>query len=121
MQRVVPVIRIQSVERSRPFYVDGLGFEIDWEWRPRPGDPAFLQISAAGLSLYLSEHDGPRGGGVYLYVSDVDAWHTEARAAGLAIEEAPADRPWGNREMTLRDPDGNRLTLATPTVVPPRA
>jgi uncharacterized glyoxalase superfamily protein PhnB len=50
---------------------------------------------------------------VYLYVSDVDAWHQEAQDAGLAVESPPSDQPWGNREMSLRDPDGNRLVVAT--------
>jgi catechol 2,3-dioxygenase-like lactoylglutathione lyase family enzyme len=115
VQRVVPVLRIRALERSRRFYVDALGFEIDWEWRPEPHDPAFLQLSKAGLSLYLSERagDGPTGSAVYLYVSDVDAWHREAQDAGLAVETPPSDRPWGNREMSLLDPDGNRLVVAS--------
>jgi catechol 2,3-dioxygenase-like lactoylglutathione lyase family enzyme len=115
VQRVVPVLRTHALERSRRFYVDALGFEIDWEWRPEPQLPAFLQLSKAGLSIYLSEHagDGPPGSTVYLYVSDVDAWHREVQDAGLAVESPPSDQPWGNREMSLRDPDGNRLVVAT--------
>lgn len=115
MQRVVPALRILDYERSRHFYVEQLGFEIDWEWRHEPGLPVFMQISKAGLSLYLSENagDGEPGIVVYLYVTDVDAWHEEIEDAGLEVEAEPANQPWGNREMRLRDPDGNRLVFAS--------
>ena len=115
MQRVVPVLRITDCDRSRRFYVDALGFEIDWVWRHEPGLPVFMQISRAGLSLYLSDHRGDAAGPctAFLYVSDIDDWHRGALEAGLEVEGAPADRPWGNREMSLRDPDGNTLVVAT--------
>ncbi|MDJ0848820.1 MAG: VOC family protein [Myxococcota bacterium] len=116
MQRVVPVLAVSDFERSRRFYGDSLDFEIDWEWRDAPDEPVFAQISRAGLSLYLSarEDDGrPGTTRAYLYVSDVDAWYDELLEAGLDDVSRPADRPWGNRELTLRDPDGNTLVLAT--------
>jgi len=33
MQQVVPALRITNYVRSKAFYVDGLGFHIDWEHR----------------------------------------------------------------------------------------
>jgi len=115
MQRVVPAIRIDDYQRSHHFYVGKLGFEVDWEWRHEPGQPVFMQISKAGLSLYLSEHagDGELGCLVYLYVSDVDAWHEQLLDAGLEVDGEPANQPWGNREMRLSDPDGNQLVFAS--------
>ena len=32
-ERVIPVFRIFSVEKAREFYLDFLGFKIDWEAR----------------------------------------------------------------------------------------
>ena len=121
MQAVVPTLRIADAERSRRFYVDGMGFRVDWEWRHQPGFPVFLQISRAGMRLYLSEHegDGVPGALVYLYVTDVDAWQAELLTRGVVAEHKPMDRPWGNREMLVRDPDGNRLCLCTALPAPP--
>ena len=124
MQRVVPALPVADAGRARAFYAESLGFEVDWEWRDGPGDPAFLQISRAGLSLYLSEREesGTAGGLTYLYVSDVDAWYAELRERGVTNLDEPRDRPWGNRELVVSDPDGNRLCFASvrPGVSPDR-
>jgi uncharacterized glyoxalase superfamily protein PhnB len=100
---------------SAAFYVDGLGFKIDWEWRHEPGFPTFMQVSKDGLSFYLSEHAGDcqPGGLVYFYVEDVDAWFKRVAALGVAVNPAPTDQPWGSREMVVVDPSGNRLCFAT--------
>jgi uncharacterized glyoxalase superfamily protein PhnB len=42
-------------------------------------------------------------------VEDVDALHAEFIARGVVISLAPTDQTWGNREMYLDDPDGNKL------------
>jgi len=55
---------------------------------------------------------------VDLLVDDVDA--TWERVKGLVPETVPeivlepADMPWGNRSMILRDPDGGLVNLFTP-------
>lgn len=115
MQEVFPTLRITDEARSRAFYVEGLGFTVDWEHRFEPGFPVFMQISRGGRSLYLSQHrdDCQVGGLVYLYVSDVDAWHAAAVAAGLALSGPPESQPWGVRDFRLTDPDGNQLNIGT--------
>jgi hypothetical protein len=45
-------------ERTRAFYVDGLGFAVEWEHRFEPGFPVFTQVSRDGLALFLAEHEG---------------------------------------------------------------
>ena len=48
------------------------------------------------------------------YVSDVDAFHSWAVAAGLSPDTTPADAPWGEHYFHLTDPDGHELSLARP-------
>ena len=114
-QTVIPQLRILSAERSLPFYVDGLGFSVDWQHQFEPGFPLFLQITREGQTLFLTEHrdDCEVGGAVYLIVPDVDECHRRFRANGVTPTEAPHDTPWGSREMSVTDPDGNRLRFAT--------
>ena len=59
-QRVMPTLRITSYARSKSFYVDGLGFQIDWEHRFQPAFPVFMQVSRDGLAFFLAEHKGER-------------------------------------------------------------
>ena len=115
-QQVFPTLRITDSARSKRFYVEGLGFRVDWEHRLDSRDPVFMQVTRDGLSLYLSEHDGDGqvGGLVHLYVPDVDAWHAEIASRGVEVSFPPRDEPWGNRDMRILDPDGNQLCVCTP-------
>jgi len=54
-QRVMPTLRIADYPRSKHFYVDCLGFQIDWEHRFEPGFPVFMQVSREGLAFFLIE------------------------------------------------------------------
>jgi catechol 2,3-dioxygenase-like lactoylglutathione lyase family enzyme len=82
-------LRIFDEAKAREFYVGFLGFKVDWEHRFEPGLPLYLQVSRDGCVLHLSEH------------------HGDASPGGcLRIEE----QPWG-RDMSVRDPFGNRLTF----------
>jgi catechol 2,3-dioxygenase-like lactoylglutathione lyase family enzyme len=53
-------------------------------------------------------------GRVIFYVSDVDAFHARAVAAGLKSDTSPEDAPWGERFFHLTDPDGHELSFARP-------
>jgi catechol 2,3-dioxygenase-like lactoylglutathione lyase family enzyme len=114
-QRVMPTLRITDYARSKGFYVEGLGFHVDWEHRFEPGFPVFAQVSRDGLAFFLTEHTGdcPVGGLVHLYVPDVDSWFEEFRQRGLSIDEPPNECLQGLRGMTVVDPDGNKLHICT--------
>ena len=49
--------------------------------------------------------------GLWLQVRDVDALGHELAEAGLDIIEFPTDKPWGLREMQIRDPDGLSIVI----------
>jgi hypothetical protein len=57
-ERTIPILRIFDVGKAREFYVDYLGFAVDWEHRFEPTLPVYMQVSRAGLVLHLSEHHG---------------------------------------------------------------
>lgn len=115
MQQVIPALRITEYARSRKFYVDGLGFTVEGEHRFEPHLPVFMTITREGMTLYLTQHTGdcPMGGLVHLFVSDVDAWHTELQGKKVRIHEAPSESIPGLRDMTVLDPDGNQIRICT--------
>ena len=114
-QRVMPTLRITDYRRSKAFYVDGLGFQIEWEHRFKPNFPVFMQVSRDGLAFFLTEHTGdcPVGGLIHLYVPDVDAWFAELNGKGVPVKEAPNESLQGLRSMTIVDPDGNKVMVHT--------
>ncbi len=112
---VIPILRSFSEKEARAFYVDYLGFAVDWEHRFDPELPLYMQVSRGSAVLHLSEHHGDctPSGAVRIWVDEIDALHaeiTERRHPRLrpAIEE----QPWGLREITLKDPFGNRVIFA---------
>ncbi len=113
-QRVTPQLRSTDWNRTRAFYEDGLGFRVQWEHRFEPGFPVFAQVSRDGLSLFLTEHSGDCqvGGAVYIVVDDLEGFYHEIIQRGIQVDEPPQDTPWGAREMSVMDPDGNRLRFA---------
>lgn len=111
---VTPILRIFDEAKARAFYVDFLGFQVDWEHRFEPGLPLYLQVAREGCVLHLSEHHGDccPGAALRIEVDDIDAWHAglAAKSYGYA-RPAIEDTPWETREMSLKDPFGNRLTF----------
>jgi uncharacterized glyoxalase superfamily protein PhnB len=114
-QFVFPTLRITDESVARQFYLDGLGFRIDWDHRFAPHYPIFMQVSKDGLAIRLSAHqgDGAVGGCAHLDVADVDAWYDHALGHGITTDRPPSDQPWGLRDVRFRDPDGNQLVVAT--------
>jgi len=115
MQRVMPRLRITSYAKSKAFYIDGLGFQIDWGHRFEPNFPVFMQVSRDDMAFFLSEHRGdcPVGGLVHLYVPYVDAWYAEFQRKGVPIKELPNEELQGLRSMTVVDPGGNKIRICT--------
>jgi catechol 2,3-dioxygenase-like lactoylglutathione lyase family enzyme len=115
MQQVVPVLRITNYERSKAFYVDGLGFTIDWEHRFEPHFPVFMQLSRDGMIIDLTEHRGDCSPGalVLFYVPNVDEWYDELMSKRVPVHEPPNESLQGLRDMTIVDPDGNKIRICT--------
>ncbi len=114
-QTVIPQLRIISAPISLPFYVEGLGFSVDWKHQFEPGFPLFIQLTRKDQVIFLTEHTGDCqvGGAVYFIVPDVDNCYSEFTNRGITTIEAPHDTPWRTREMVVTDLDGNRLRFAT--------
>ena len=114
-QTIIPQLRITSAAASLPFYVDGLGFVVDWKHQFEPGFPLFVQLTRRDQTIFLTEHAGDCqvGGAIYFVVPDVEDCYQEFTNRGITTIESPHDTPWKSREMVVTDPDGNRLRFAT--------
>ncbi|NMM44379.1 VOC family protein [Rhodospirillaceae bacterium KN72] len=108
-----PVLRSFDEAKAKEFYIDYLGFTLDWEHRFEPGMPLYFQVSRSGLTLHISEHHGDAtpGATVFVTMTGIEDYHRELHAKSYAnLRPGIQNQPWG-REMTLTDPFQNRLRL----------
>ena len=113
--QVVPIFRIFSEDKAKEFYIDFLGFALDWEHRFEPETPLYMQVSRGGFALHLSEHhgDGSPGATAFVYMTGLDAFHREISAKGYRyLRPGIEDTPWNSRMMTVIDPFGNRIRFS---------
>ena len=114
--------QVTDVKRSKDFYVEQLGFNVDREHLP-----AFAQLSITGLKLILS---GPGASGsrqmpdgqqqkpggwnrVMLRVTDLAAHIEVLKTAGVHFRNEMEVGP-GGKQIQLEDPDGNPVELFEP-------
>ncbi len=116
MESIAPILRMTDYDLAKEFYVEALGFSIDFQWPHQSDGPVFLGLSRGPLRLWLSEHpdDCKLGGAISIAVDNVDQWYARLMAAGLHIQREPETQPWGTREMYLQDPFTNGITIASP-------
>ena len=111
-ESIVPTIRIFSVEKAREFYIDYLGFKLDWEHRFDNNAPLLMQVSRGGILLRLSEHygDGSPGIHVTIEMTGINELHAELTEKNYRyFRPAVEDKPWNARVMVVYDPFGNRI------------
>lgn len=112
LEGTTPILRIFDEAKAREFYVDFLGFEIDWQHRFGENFPLYLQVSRDGAALHLSEHHGDcsPGAAVRIETAALDDLLRELSARDYRfIKPQVEDAPWGDRLLEVRDPFGNRL------------
>lgn len=110
--QTVPILRIFSVDKAKEFYLEFLGFTLDWEHRFAADLPLYMQISRGALCLHLSEHHGDAcpGSTVFVRMRGVEALHRELTAKSYRYLRPGVERaPWGARVMEVTDPFGNRI------------
>ncbi|HEV3164271.1 MAG TPA: VOC family protein [Isosphaeraceae bacterium] len=96
-------LHVADVDRSLEFYKRIPGVSVLFE---RPGRFALLQVGKGRLGLL--NYDAGRFH-VEFETSDLNAAYEELRASGLEPLSPPTDRPWGERDFLVTDPDGNVL------------
>ena len=116
VHEVVPFLIVESMGRSIAFYVDGLGFQLEQEWRPA-GDLRWCQLRQDGarIMLQVGETEGRRAE-FYFMCEDAVAVYRALVERGVAARE-----PFVGNHMwvtSMSDPDGNAVHYESVTDVP---
>ncbi len=121
----IPVLRILDESLARAFYLDFLGFEVDWEHRFSDNiqSPLYMQVSQGASILHLNghaTHDTPvcevriPVDGLQQYCDFLCSKQTE-----FSNPEVVDPRYEGrNTDMNIVDPFGNHLVFWAPSKNP---
>lgn len=111
-----PILRSFDEAKAKEFYVDFLGFKIDWEHRFEEGLPLYIQISKDGCVIHLSEHHGDCAPGAAMRIETTELEEYQQQLLAKQYKYARpgiTDTSWGSRDMTVSDPFGNRLIFTS--------
>lgn len=113
--QTIPILRSFDEGKAREFYIDWLGFKVDWEHRFTPEAPLYMQVSRDGIVLHVSEHHGDATPGSHIRINckGLRAFHAEIIAKRYKNNSPGIERPeWGGIEVTVYDPCRNLITFA---------
>ena len=112
--KVIPIFRIFDYKKAVEFYVDWLGFKIDWEHKFDENSPIYMQVSRDGIVLHLSEHHGDcsPGSKAYIAIVDVRAFHREITNKNYKYNKPGLEMaPWNALCTEVIDPFSNKLLI----------
>jgi uncharacterized glyoxalase superfamily protein PhnB len=112
----VPEIPVASIDRASVYYVERLGFTLDW------GDEqgGIAGISRNDCRLFLTNRSFREGyhneGKVLFWINlesktEVDELFADWSAAQATIVSNPEDKPWKLREFVAADLDSNLIRV----------
>ncbi len=110
----IPILRMFDIRKAREFYLDFLGFKVNFEHRFEPDLPLYMGISLGSVVLHLSEHHGDCAPGARVIIETTGL---AVYQAGLLVKRYGHARPglerqpWGATTMTVTDPFYNWLVF----------
>jgi len=113
-QQLIPLFRIFDLTKARDFYLDYLGFQLDWEHRFEPGFPVYLQVSRKNLVFHLTEHHGDctPGSKVFIWMTGIREFHAELQSRpGHGMRPGLEKTFYGSWCIDVTDPFGNRISF----------
>ena len=101
-----PELPVEDVEMAQRHYRDALGFQIGWLY---PGGDLGA-VSRDDVAIFFRRRQRPFEPAVHwVFAADIDATYQELSLLGAKIVEPLERKPWGLRQFTVEDIDGNRF------------
>jgi uncharacterized glyoxalase superfamily protein PhnB len=122
---VFPAIRYRDAPAAIEWLKHVFGFEEKAVHRGSGGEihHAELRLGDGIVMFGQHSHDGWMGGespralastvSIYVVVADPDGHYEQARAGGASIVRTLEDQPYGSREYSARDLEGNLWSFGT--------
>ena len=107
-------LNARDLDAMKHFYVDVLGFAVEWE--PDP-DNVYLSSGIDNLALHRAT-SGAAGPGALDHLGlivraadDVDRWAAFLETRGVTLDAKPKTHRDGARSCYFHDPDGNAIQI----------
>ncbi len=108
LERSVPEIPVTDVEKAQVYYRDILGFKIEWIVQEK----VFGAVANGDCILFLRRKTDPFEPAVnWIFAPKIEELYTTLKAAGARITDDIENKPWGLRQFTIEDVDGNRFHI----------
>jgi len=108
-------LNVRDVAAMQRFYVDLLGFAVEWE---PDADNLYLSSGIDNLALHRATGLVGAEGGVLDHLGlivrspdEVDQWAAFLEAKGVTLDAKPRTHRDGARSCYFRDPEGNRIQI----------
>ena len=114
-QQIIPILRIFDVAKAKEFYVDYLGFNLNWEHRFEGVAPVYMEVQRGDFRIHLTEHHGDAcpGSNCYARMTGILEFHAELAARNYGyLRPGVETTEWNARMMEVIDPFGNRIRFA---------
>ena len=114
MRRELVPLPTTDVDRSKEFYVDRVGFDLDHDVEPGNG-MRVVQMTPPGsacsivVGVGINDPDAPRVLNLHLVVDDVE--EVRAHLAGKDVDVSAVNDLGGVKYAFFSDPDGNSWAL----------
>lgn len=108
LRRVMPELPFTTVATAIIYYRDILGFDVNYHQH----DLGVMDRDGQRLLLIARTQEHTGIGSCTFYVADADSLYAELAGKGARTQGEPVSQPWGLREFSVLDPEGNRLTFA---------
>jgi predicted enzyme related to lactoylglutathione lyase len=100
----VPELPVADVELAQEHYRDVLGFEIGWLYP----DKGIGSVLRGNVTIFFRRRTPPFEPAIHwIFAEDIDASYEELKASGAKIVDPLGEKPWGLRQFTVQDLDGN--------------
>ncbi|QBF26746.1 VOC family protein [Pseudomonas tructae] len=111
LEKAIPILRMFDEAKAREFYLDFLGFSVEFEHRFEADLPLYLGLSRDSVQLHLSEHHGDASPGTTLFVPmrNIEQFRDEliGKRYGFGRPDI-VEQDWG-KLLEVYDPFGNRI------------
>jgi catechol 2,3-dioxygenase-like lactoylglutathione lyase family enzyme len=102
---------VSDLKRAKKFYEETLGLETKYEYASYAG------FECGGIEIGLipklekGQKVSPLSPPVNFLVDDVEKVYNELKQKGVKFTKELHEEPWGGKQATFTDPDGNTLEI----------